>query len=684
VQKWFSPPRPASIVQLSFVANRLISRDSRHEVAIWDLNTGEQLAKYTYTQAVCTLTDPMLDWVFVGLQNGDICAYDLDRERPSLFRIPNFWRERDLNARAVTLVGMQLHPRDIGKLLIAYSHGAVIYSFKQNMPTAFFEYQVPASAPGGSSEGMGAVRKPRLTHAVWHPTGTFVLTAHVDGSLAFWDPKENRLVAARTVYETKVNEPTSKPGPPRPMFPFIKVSWCCKDNPDDTALLIAGGHARDDPENGLTFLELGPTPVYATSSWDILTNHFEGKRRLSLQTPPGAEVLDFCPIPRSSPHFAGAQDPIAIIARLSSGELITLSFPSGYPISPTNMLHPSLSFVHPFVQKISVSTLNRDRWLGMVEKRNQGEPILRGGAEASRRRRWYDWRNIIQVAHADSTVRIWDVGYDDEIENPSQLQVDVARALNRYENVDITALDMAELTGEFAAGTSAGEVVVYRWGGNKNFGRDELAADTSNPGGITEISSRTEPSLKEGLQPFILYEMVQGPITVVSVSDVGFVAVGSEGGFFSIVDLRGPSVIYHASVAEFAGKEKKGLLKSHSSSSTGDFPVVIEFGVLTLEGDSYSSITCFVGTSKGKVATFKLLPTAGGGYSVKLAGVTNLGDKVVAICPINADNGHPASATGPVVASLRDGRQVNGVLVAGKYYERLSAGTCANMNSYAN
>ncbi|KAI1019531.1 hypothetical protein LB505_000380 [Fusarium chuoi] len=33
---------------------------------------------------------------------------------------------------------------------------------------------------------------------------------------------------------------------------------------------------------------------------------------------------------------------------LSSGELITLSFPSGYPISPTNQLHPSVSFVHPF------------------------------------------------------------------------------------------------------------------------------------------------------------------------------------------------------------------------------------------------------------------------------------------------------------------------------------------------
>ena len=367
-----------------------------------------------------------------------------------------------------------------------------------------------------------------MSHAAWHPTGTFVLTAHVDGSLVFWDPKDGRVVAARSIYQTRIDQPTSRSEAPRPVAPFTKVSWCCKENPDDTGLLIAGGHARDDFENGLTFIELGPTPVYATSSWDILTNHFEGKRRLTLQTPPGAEVLDFCLIPRSSPHFTGAQDPIAILTMLSSGELVTMSFPSGFPISPTNMLHPSLSFVHPFVQKISVSTLNRDRWLGMIEKRNQGEPILRGGAGASRRRRWYDWRNIIQVAHADSTIRIWDVGYDDEIENSAQLQVDIARALNRYEDIDITALDMAEMTGEFAAGTKAGEAIIYRWGGNKLFGRDEPQTATSNPGGITDISSRGEPSLKEGLQPFILYEMMQGPITTISVSNVGFVAVGSE------------------------------------------------------------------------------------------------------------------------------------------------------------
>lgn len=674
-------PQPNRILHLAFVANRLVSLDAHHELAIWDLASGRQAAKTTYGRVACVVTDPGLDWAFVAMQNGaDVWAYDLDRERPAGagFRVPNLWRERadprgvDLRMGVgVGVVSLQLHPRDIGKLLVGYTHGAVVYSFKLSQATKFFEYVVPAGAPGGDGRGVERERRPRVVQALWHPTGTFVLTAHEDGSLVFWDPKDGRVVAARSVYETRVNEVGGKGARPTPLVPFGKIAWCCKQNPDDTALLIAGGQAVDEPQKGLTFLELGPTPTYATSSWEVLTNHFEAKRRLTLPIPPGAAVANYCLIPRSSPYFDGAQDPIAIMVMLTSGEVITMSFPSGYPISPTNMLHPSMSFVHPFVQKIAVSSMARERWLGLTETRNKGDPILTGGAPASKNRRaGWDFRNIIQVAHADSTVRIWDVGYDDEIENPLQLQVDVARALDRFEDVNVTALSMSGATGEFAAGTRKGEVVIYKWGGNRNFGRDATKPLNSNPGGLTDISSRSEPTLKDGLQPFVLYEMMQGPISVITVSDVGFVAVGSEGGFFSIIDLRGPRVIFQAAVADFVKEEKRSsFLKGHSSKAapgTKEFPTAIEFGVLTLEGDGYSSIACFVGTSLGHVATFKVLPS-GQTYSAQLAGVSKCNaDKVISISTLNADTGQPASATPLSVGGLREGRQVNGVLVVGK------------------
>lgn len=609
----------------------------------------------------------MLDWALPGLSNGEVLAYDLDRGRmTNTFRLPNFWKQRDPSARQVGIVDISFHPRDIGKLLISYTHGAVIYSIKQAAAQHYLEYVVPPGAPGGKGHAVDSVRVPRLTQARWHPSGTFVLTAHDDGSLVFWDSKEGKMLMARTLMDMNVDQPSRHDPVTRFVTPFSRIEWCCKENPDDTGLLIAGGQSSEDPQLGLTFIDLGPSPIYATSSWPALSDHFRGKKQITLPLPPGVQVEDFQLVPRSSPYFGGAQDPIAIIALLTSGELITLSFPSGYPISPTNQLHPSLSLVHPFPTQIAASTLERTRWLGMVETRNLGDPILTGGAEAARPKRKYESRTILQVAHADGTVRIWDSGHGDDIENQAQLQVDVARAVSRYDNVQISAMSMAAGTGEFAAGTTAGEVVIYRWGPNEFYGRDEPRPHEPNPGGLTDISSRSEPPLKNGLQPFSLYETARGPVTALAVSDIGFVAAGTQGGLFSIIDLRGPSIVFQASVSDFAKQEKRSsFLKGSSAAPKDEWAVEIKFGVMTLEGDSYSSIACFVGTNLGKVITFKLLPS-GDGYNVKMAGVVNFGDPVVSISPIVADTGKPALATGQAVAGLRNGQQINGILVVGE------------------
>lgn len=671
VQKVLQPPRPTSFQDLKFTANRLVTLDRKNEIGVWDLDSGERLAAQVIAgHVVSMVTDPMLDWAFLGLQNGDVMAFDLDRRNLARsFRLPNFWAERQPNVRTAQLVCMSLHPRDVGKLLIGYTHGVVLYSFKQNKAVQYLEYTLPPGAPGGNGVGTEVMRRPRLTHAVWHPTGTFIVTAHDDGSLVLWDPKEQRVITARTLTDFNIEKPAA--GTPAPHFTdaFTKIAWCCKQNPEDTGLLIAGGETPDASPKSMTFIELGVTPTYATSSWQLLTDYFRGKRQIPLTLPQGAQAVDFTLIPRVSPHFANGQDPIAIMCTLSSGELITLSFPSGYPISPTNQLHPSTFFVHPFISKVNVSSLERPRWLSMFEKRNQGEAILKGGAEATWPHKRFEERTIIQAAHADSTVRIWDSGHADEIENGSQLQVDVARALDRYEDVEITAMSMASSTGEFVVGTRTGEAVIYRWGGNRFFGREQPPPLDPNPKGLTDISSRAEPNLKEGLMPLVLYEMMMGPITAVQISNVGFVAIGSELGFLTIIDLRGPSIIYQAPMTDFAKQDKRmSFLKGHGRSDSApvkEWPVVIEFGVMTLDEDKYSSICCFVGTNLGKVITVKLLPGNNGTYSVQVAGVVSFSDRIISLSPIEADTGKPAYATGPIVAGLREGRQVNGVLVAG-------------------
>jgi len=311
----------------------------------------------------------------------------MDRHSVAPFRISNPWKGQNPRARMMPVVSLAFHPRDIGSLLIGYSEGAVIFSFQQDKPTKYFRYEVPAGAPGGDADPASAsrARVTPLTQAVWHPTGTFILTAHEDSSLVVWDTKDGRKLLARTLQATGVDMVGNAAGlhSRSPTFavkePIFRIAWCSKENPDDTGLLIAGGAPTNIPDKGLTFFDLGPTPNYATSSWQVLADHFEKpKKQSTLLTPPFAEVVDFCLIPRKSPYFAGAQDPIAVIALLASGAIVTLSFPSGHPITPTNQLHVSLSYVHPFANRISMTYIDRTQWLGMTENRTQGPLILRG------------------------------------------------------------------------------------------------------------------------------------------------------------------------------------------------------------------------------------------------------------------------------------------------------------------
>jgi hypothetical protein len=379
-------------------------------------------------------------------------------------------------------------------------------------------------------------------------------------------------------------------------------------------------------------------------------------------------VVDFCLIPRSSPHFGGAQDPIAILAILSSGELISMSFPSGFPITPTNQLHVSMTFVHPFLTNINLSPIERSKWLGLTENRQQGPPILRGGAEASRPMKRFEHRNIVQTAHADGTVRLWDAGHGDEIENEAVLQVDVGRAVGRPEGIDICAMSLAGASGEFAAGTRSGELAIFRWGHNRNAGREQDQRPNS-PGGLNNITNRADPALTDGLLPLTLLDMQKGPVTALKLSDVGFVAAGFEGGQVTVIDLRGPAEIFSANTADFlTGDSRSGFGRKQSRRGSqqmkAEYATAVEFSVMTLEGDSYSSILLHVGTSGGHFATFKLLPEPSGLYRVEIEGVVSLDDRVVRIAPINSETGGAAYASQEAVARLRQGGKVNGVLVA--------------------
>jgi syntaxin-binding protein 5 len=666
----------ASVKILQFCAEKLLCVDSRNDLSVFSLETKGLLNAHSPPAKITALhCDPTLDYALLGTQHGDTLAYDLDREHLAPFKIPNLWREQFPQSRMTAVVSLALHPRDIGTLLIGYNAGAVLYSFKQNKAMKWFHYVVPKGAPGGDADPttMFTERAPPLTQAIWHPTGTFILTGHEDSSIVIWDPKDGRIIQARTLQDTNVDKPGpgtlslgATPDTISIKTPIFRIAWCANQDPDDTGILVAGGAPSNLPTKSLTFFELGRTPVYSTASWQLLSDHFENpKRQRILPCPPGTEVIDLCFIPRSSPHFAGAQDPLAIIALLASGEITTLSFPSGMPICPTNQLPLPMIMAHPFINHATLAPVERTRWLGMTEKRQHGPLLVTGGAEANYPMKRFEHRNVVQTSHADGTIRLWDAGHADELENPSLLQLDVSRAVGRQEDVHVTQTSFAGAAGELSAGLRTGEVAVFRWGNNKQLGQ-ELPPGPNAPQGLTSITDRTEASLKEGFMPFTLLSGNRGPATALKHSDVGFVAAGFESGDLAVIDLRGPAVIYSTNVAEFTKGGKRGSFRRSSQQAPPkpEWPTCIEFSVMTLDGDDYSSILLHVGTSLGHLATFKLLPGAGGRYSVSFAGVSLLDERIITICPIHADSGRPAYASQQAVASLRNGAKVNGVLLA--------------------
>ncbi|KAJ5174424.1 uncharacterized protein N7482_000301 [Penicillium canariense] len=674
----FNFPRKASAKFLQFCADKLISVDSKNEICIFSLESNSLVTSYAPPgQPTALATDPSLEYAFIGLSNGETIAYDLDRQGLTPFKIPNLWLERNPRSRLCPVISLAFSTRDIGKILVGYPEGAVTFSFKQNIAQKFFVYEVPAGARGGDPElsSMG-VRRPRLTNAIWHPNGIFVLTVHEDTSLVLWDSKDGRRLHARTIQAANVDQPGSsgRPGSAGsagsstgPKEPITKVAWCAKDNPDDTGLLVAGGKAAGDPNKGLTFLDMGPTPNYSTSSWQVLSGYFERPRRhMNLPIPPGAHAINFCPIPRSTPYFGGAHDPIVIIVVLSSGELITMSFPSGHAITPTNMIHPYLSFVHPFVNKATLTSVDRSAWLGLKESRAHGPKFVFGGAEAKNPLKRFENRNILSTAHADGTIRLWDAGHDDEIENGEVVQVDLARAVGRVGNVEVTEMSLASTTGELSVGLRSGEVVVFRWANNASYGNEQSPGANQGPGKLTPISNRADPGLKTGLLPLTLLDMQLGPVTALKHSQVGFVAAGFEGGSLVILDLRGPAIIHTAHLSDFIKAPKRSSFRKPRGSEdiSVEWPTSIEFGVMTLEGDDYSSICCFVGTNGGNVATFKILPASNGTYSAAFAGFSPVEDKIIQLIPIDADSGSPALATPNAVGGLRHGVKTNGVVVA--------------------
>ncbi|KAK9365952.1 lethal giant larvae like, C-terminal-domain-containing protein [Lipomyces kononenkoae] len=669
----------------------LVSVDGNNAVTVLSLDTKDVLSVFTPNSPITAMeSDPALDWLFLGLENGLTIVYDVDRGTKAPYRIGNLQKTALPRAPMSPVLFIALHPRSFQVILIGYENCAVVYSMVDENILLVLAYEVPPGAPGGDLHPSQHTRSrfPRLTTGAWHPNGHHIVTAYEDGCFVFWDAKEGVLLQARTVEDTEVNIArqsyvSTSDIADNPREPIYRLAWCCTTNPEDTSLLIAGGQPGSLPLKGITYMEFGPTPLIQITSYQAQGDHYSQPRRQRIYpVPEGADPVDFIMIPRMSPYYAGNHDPFALLVILSSGELYSIEYPTGAALPVASMFPPSLCWIQPRMSAFSVASVRREQWIGMMaSKKRQGDAMLNGGAPARSRLRKFDTRNIVLTGHSDGWVRLWDASHG-ELEDSQILDLSIADALERSVDVRVSAISFAGQMGEMSIACETGELVYFKFGLNRPISPEERqrrleSTDVMEPNGrlqvIRHISGRIDPQMKEGFLPVFVLSPQRGPITAVKNSDIGFLAVGYQFGTLAVVELRSMSLIYLEDVnglgIELSNNRKFPLRPGDRSSTQSqgvqlEIPFSLEFSIMALEGDGFSSIILSVGTNLGRLLTFRIIPVRGGMHAVQFVGAVQLKGKVIATIPFDTEYGVSAVASPTILQKLPQGIVISGALIA--------------------
>ncbi|CAO1622319.1 unnamed protein product [Sympodiomycopsis kandeliae] len=344
-------------------------------------DTPTRIAAHVARNTITTLhLSPSHSHLFVGLRDGTVDTYDLERLHGSPYRIPNCWYEEEELLRKsgvpdapprrhVPLVtDMAISPKDLNVMLMAYEGGAVLLDIKQRSVIASFQLRLLPGAPGAGGIAPAAIWTERgspATCVAWRPDGQAFAIGHEDGLISFWNPiDDSKPVLVRSLVELDLDRPTVDDLPNRPpREPVFKMAWAgfpgkgwldtisgekkTDQEPGEeteagtTILSVLGGAVAGQDPPGVALLNfpqyVAPVSVTSGSFWsgpsqepspDVLHKTRQSLRS-SLSTTresrllSNGDVQDFVLLPRSSPHYGMAWDPVAIIMLVDK--------PSGLP-----------------------------------------------------------------------------------------------------------------------------------------------------------------------------------------------------------------------------------------------------------------------------------------------------------------------------------------------------------------
>lgn len=623
------PKKTAPVKYLRFVKSvYLVSIDESAHVVVWALDTQQEWAHYKANSTVTSLyTDPAMDWLFLGLEHGQVMSFDIDRGVISRFKLESLQDRLTGSSNRITPVqSVVLHPRNPSMLLIVYRKISCVFDIIESK----IVFQMPYNS--------------EIQQGTWHPSGSHIVTLHDDESLVFWDGQTGRFLSSRP--GISLFKPASLPNEDSILFDATKkrfskslIIWACAKEPESTFLVTA-------LETTVRVIHFGMTPRVAISTYDSMGKFFCGGTTFHIELP--EPVKSIFPIPRDGPHFLGCHNPQYFLVLYESGNVNALNMCGGTdghtPVLThydATILPPALAWRQAPRTSIELFAIPRHQWIGMMA--SVSDSMLKGGQAGPSGQRKLQLSTIIAVGYANGQIKLFD-GSRIDARDSRVIAVSIAGILNntKPDAVHVTHVSLAGAIGELAVGTLNGFVYLLSFRRNSP-GMETLSLEDKP---IQRISHCANPELKEGFMPQWLIRGSSRP-TALRHSNVGFVGIGYEDGTIKVVDRRGPAFIL----------EDKYDKKGH--------PTFIEFGISVVNDDTFSSILMAVGTSKGNVMLYRILPRSQGGYQMdRLFKVSVGSEPIIHLCFIDIENGMPCNAMPGIMAELANALKINGALLS--------------------
>ncbi|OBA19255.1 hypothetical protein METBIDRAFT_33453 [Metschnikowia bicuspidata var. bicuspidata NRRL YB-4993] len=685
----------------------LVCIETSGNVTILSLHKKQILATYSAPGSVTAVEcDPSMDWLILGMANGSVLFYDVDRFHLTPLRIDNLQKQVLPKQKLSPALFIQWHPRDIGTVLITYSHCAVQYSLTSGLIKNAFIYKLTPECKGfefsnkfetgGKKKLFGSVKDviPRMKEAHYHPNGLHIVTVHDDGTLVFFDANDGMLLHARTMKDTFLHQagPSVYPECSRD----LRIAWITGQDPEDTSILVTG--SSDSQPDVIQSLDFGFTLKYSLTSHekqgDFYANPVEGQRKFPvnfnrrLQEEGAAEhIACLLPIPaEGQPYFHGGHNPsYALVLTNMGGVHFTQLQPTTNPIQ----IPPSLQSISPPTTFSTVQSVRKIDWYGVISSKRIGSPadcsLVSGGATVDRhfpRTLGVEdgVKDILVSGHEDGTIRCLDVTAGERQRGEYAIEFSLKDTLNPgtgSASYRVLHVSFSFECKHAVIGLANGNMAICKFG--------KTPTDTSvippsiedyskcavlhsnEDASIVDLSRRISGKfdLPSFLPLSLLKLLTEDKISCLKMSNAGFSAVGFKSGRLIVCDIaRGPAIILNLE-----------SIKKHIPSVTEQcYVTAIEFAIMEYGQEGFSSLLMFLGTNAGgNFLTFKIVPQRNGAFEVVFADKslglnyrssdTSAEAALERIMPVNATTGESAVASLEMFQKLGQNILIPGLVV---------------------